>query len=440
MDRHLCTRGRVTWCTPWRVLLITVLGLCAGGGSGSLSFPSVVIAAPDTCMADCICLSQTQVNPFLPFFIFYLPLTDPFSSPSSFSPQVLCNTGGLQEIPSKLLPAGIENLALTKNHFPVIKTDAFSGLRTLRKLSLDGNNITTIKPFAFRGLPKLRELSIQYTPLATVGPFAFAGLQNITTILLSHNKIVHVEEFAFAGTSNVRLILLTNNPMLRLDSGAFSGLSNVEHLILPSGIRQVEPDAFSGLDTVGLLKLAYMDLRTLEPYTFRGLNNIQVLSLQESDLGVISANAFDGLTNVHSLNVFSNKIDAIEELNISSTANVKSFKFQGNHLLETPDPNAMIVEVENLVVMGNHFPCGCHIHALLETPLANGTYAGDDFLRKNFCISPIEVNGMAMIEMDLYSIGRCEDQVTKENLEGRATPINHQVVVLVVVLGLLLIR
>lgn len=349
---------------------------------------------------------------------------------------MLCNTGGLQEIPAKQLPAGIENLALTKNNFPVIKSDAFSGLRTLRKLSLDGNNITTIKPFAFRGLPKLRELSIQYTPLTTVGPFAFAGLQNITTILLSHNKIVHVEEFAFAGTSNVRLILLTNNPMLRIDSGAFSGLSNVEHLILPSGIRQIQADSFSGLDTVGLLKLAYMDLRELEPFTFRGLNNIQVLSLQESDLGIISANAFDGLTNVYSLNIFSNKIDAIEELNISSSHNVKSFKFQGNHLLETPDPNTVIIEVENLVVMSNHFPCGCHIHDLLDSALSNGTYNGE-FLRKNFCISPIEVNGMAMIELDLYAIGRCQEQVMKENLEGRAAPINHSLTALVAVLVLL---
>ena len=378
---------RVNGCTPWPLLLIVLLGLGAGGGSsgGSLSFPSVVIAAQDSCMADCICLSQTQVR--IHFSLLLPPLTSDVHS-YYYSLKVLCNTGGLHEIPSKQLPEGIENLALTKNNFPVIKTDAFSGLRTLRKLSLDGNNITTIKPFAFRGLPKLRELSIQYTPLTTVGPFAFAGLQNITTILLSHNKIVHVEEFAFAGTSNVRLILLTNNPMLRLDSGAFSGLSNVEHLILPSGIRQIEPDAFNGLDTVGLLKLAYMDLRALEPYTFRGLNNIQVLSLQESDLGVICANAFDSLTNVHSLNIFSNKIDAIEELNISSSANVKSFKFQGNHLLETPSPIGMIIEVENLVVMSNHFPCGCHIHPLLESPLANGSYSGDDFLRKNFCISP----------------------------------------------------
>lgn len=90
---------------------------------------------------------------------------------------MLCNTGGLTEIPIKTLPSTVEHLALTKNHFPVIKSDAFAGLRALRKLSLDGNNITTIKPFAFRGLPRLRELSIQHTPITSVAQFAFAGLQ-----------------------------------------------------------------------------------------------------------------------------------------------------------------------------------------------------------------------------------------------------------------------
>lgn len=61
MERHSSSL-RVT---PWpRLLLIAVLGLCAGG-TGSLSFPSVVIATTDSCMADCICLSQTQVSLFL---------------------------------------------------------------------------------------------------------------------------------------------------------------------------------------------------------------------------------------------------------------------------------------------------------------------------------------------------------------------------------------
>lgn len=84
----------------------------------------------------------------------------------------------------KQFPPSVEHLSLTKNNFPIIKSDAFGGLRALKKLTLDGNNITTIKPFAFRGLPRLKELSIQYTPLSTVAPFAFAGLQNISTIIL----------------------------------------------------------------------------------------------------------------------------------------------------------------------------------------------------------------------------------------------------------------
>lgn len=332
---------------------------------------------------------------------------------------MLCNTGGLHEIPAKKLPNTTENLSLTKNHFNVIKSDAFAGLRALKKLSLDGNNITMIKPFAFRGLQRLRELSIQHTPLAAVASFAFAGLQNISTILLSHNKILTIESFAFAGTSFVRVLLLTNNPMIRIETSAFTGLTNVEHVILPSGIRTIEPDSFSGLDTVGFIKLAYMDLTSLAPFTFRGLTNVQLLSLQDSDLGVICSNAFDGLSHVHSLNILNNKIDAIQELNITYTHYIRQIKFHGNHLLETPMSGTLIIDgVENLSVVNNHFPCGCHIHTLLESPLANGSYQEDDFLSKNFCISPLEVNGRPMSDIDIYSIGKCHEQVTRGNLDA----------------------
>lgn len=338
---------------------------------------------------------------------------------SIFLLKVLCNTGGLQEIPAKRLPQTVENLALTKNNFPIIKSDAFAGLRSLKKLSLDGNNITTIKPFAFRGLPKLREISIQHTPLATVAQFAFAGLQNITTILLSHNKILRVETNAFAGTSNVKLILLSNNPMLKIETNAFSGLTHVEHLILPSGIRCIEQDAFYGMDAVGLLKLAFMDLSELSPYTFRGLTNVVVLALQESDLGIICANAFDGLANVGTLKFLNNKIDSIEALNISASHHIRHLVFQGNHLLETPEPTSILMDgVRNLTVVNNHFPCGCHVHTLLESPLSNGSYQRGDFLSRNFCISPLEVNGKPLSDLDLYAIGRCQEQVTRENLDA----------------------
>ncbi|GLH04915.1 Uncharacterized protein GBIM_10542 [Gryllus bimaculatus] len=223
----------------------------------------------------------------------------------------------------------------------------------------------------------------------------------------------------------------------QVETSAFSGLTNVEHLIFPSGIRSVEPDAFSGLDTVGLLKLAFMDLTSLKPHTFRGLSHVHVLAIQESDLGVIRTGAFEGLTQlvvsggwcvgaqVGSLNLLNNKIDALQELAITRENAVRVLRLHGNHLLENPRPGAVVIEaVDTLSVMGNHFPCDCHIHSLLEGPLANSTVPRQDFRSHNFCISPLELNGQPMSALDLDAIGRCQEKVTRGNLEAAERPAN----------------
>ncbi|XP_059474036.1 leucine-rich repeat and immunoglobulin-like domain-containing nogo receptor-interacting protein 1 [Neocloeon triangulifer] len=345
---------------------------------------------PD-CPDECLCLSQSQV---------------------------LCNTGGLTEIP-KNLPVTVQHLSLTKNSFPLIRTDAFNGLKGLTRLHLDGNNISVIKPFAFRGLPRLKEISIQHTPLKLVSQFAFAGLQNVSHIFLGHNHIEKVEGYAFAGTSNVRLLLLNNNPLKRVEASAFSGLTHVEHIILPSGVKVIEPDAFNGLDTVGLLKLAFMDLQALQTNTFHNLIRVHVLTIQESDLGVIEEGAFEGLSLVTNLNIINNKIDAIRGLVIKASSRVRTLRFHGNHLLETPTLSGLVIEgVEHLSVINNHFPCDCHVHTLLASTLANTS----DFKRRNFCISPLEVNGRTIESLDLDTIGRCSDQMTRDTLEGARGP------------------
>lgn len=311
----------------------------------------------------------------------------------------------------------MEHLSLTRNNFQTIKSDSFNGLKSLRKISLDGNNITAIKPFAFRGLPRLKELSIQHTPLATLNQFAFAGLQNLSAIYLGHNRITQIEGYAFAGTNYLKSINLNNNPIHRIMTNAFSGLTNVEHIVLPSGIRSIEPDAFSGLDMVGSLKLAFMDLPSLRPYTFRGMTHVHTLSLQESDLGIIRVSAFEGLTFVDNLSIMNNKIDAIQELNVGYNNSVRVFRIHGNHLLEIPGPGAIVVEgVEILSVRGNHFPCDCRIHSLIDGPLGNSS--SGDFLSTNYCISPLEVHGNTLSEASVEDIGRCHEHVTKENLDS----------------------
>lgn len=165
-----------------------------------------------------------------------------------------------------------------------------------------------------------------------------------------------------------------------------------------------------------------MDLPGLSGGIFRGLTNIGVLSIQESDLGVIEGSAFDGMTFIKSFNILNNKIDAIDYLNITQEQRIGHMKLQGNHILEIPKAETLTVEVEKLTVISNHFPCNCHIHSLLEGPLANGSIL--DFISKNFCISPLEVNGLPMTNIEVESIGRCEEEVTKENLEASKDSVN----------------
>ncbi|KYN04965.1 PREDICTED: chondroadherin [Cyphomyrmex costatus] len=329
--------------------------------------------------------------------------------------QVLCNTGGLEDIPAQQLPESVEELSLTKNNFPVIKGDAFAGLRVLRKLTLDGNNISSIRPFAFRGLNRLRDLSIQHTPLPCIEKFSFAALQNVSVLVLANNKIRYVEGYSFAGTSNVNVILLSNNPLLTIRSHAFAGLTNVNNLIFPSGIRTIEQDAFDGLQHVGQLKLSYMDLFGLQAYTFRGLSHVHSIHIQESDLGVVQRNAFTGLVHVGNLNMLNNKIDLIERLYLSRKNYINVLRFHGNHVLEAPrHAKDVVLEVNTVTAVDNHFPCDCQAHNVLESDFARGNSV--EFQRRNYCISPFEYNGKPMNVVDFDLVARCHDNVVQDNL------------------------
>ncbi|XP_025204701.1 slit homolog 2 protein-like [Melanaphis sacchari] len=335
------------------------------------------------CPSDCICLSHTQI---------------------------LCNSGHLTFVPLRDLPKTVEHLSMTKNNLTYLPTDTFSGLRHLRKLTLDTNDIHRIDRFAFRGLPRLRELSIQHTPLESLDKFSLAGLQNVTAILLGYNQIRVIHEFAFAGTANIRLILLNNNPLHMVSANAFSGLTNVEHLIMPSGIQQLQPDSFNGLDSVGLLKLSFMDLTSLKSYTFRGLSHVHVLSIQDSDLGVIRADAFAGLVHVGSLNLLNNKIDAMQSLSVTRDNRIRHFRFNGNHVLDSPRRGTFVslatAVSEGFTVVGNHFPCDCHLFRFIDSrPFGNASQ--DLFIGKNYCISPLELNGQPIAVVDPTVIDKC---------------------------------
>lgn len=327
---------------------------------------------------------------------------------------MLCNTGGLEEIPIRQIPENVEELSLIKNNFSELRPDAFSGLRYLKRLSLDGNNITTIKPFAFRGLSRLRNLSIQHTLLPFIEKFSFAALQNLTLLDLSNNRIRYIQEYSFVGSSNIRAIYFGNNPLLRIHSNAFSGLNSVDKLTFPSGIREIEPDAFNGLQAVKQITLNHLDLRFLAAFTFRGMTDVHELNLQECDLGHVMRDAFAGMAQVRQLNLIHNKIDRIEELQLTPDNAVGTLVFSNNHVLETAKAQDVTVRVARIIVKDNYFPCNCQIHDILDSEFVNGSL--QEFRHNNFCISPLEYTGKSLGSIDFHAIASCHDKAFQDNL------------------------
>ncbi|XP_031763446.1 leucine-rich repeat-containing protein 15 [Galleria mellonella] len=346
---------RLRWMMQCLVAVAMMGTLCEAGHIALA--PS--LAPP--CPTHCICLSQSQV---------------------------VCNSATLRGVPSALSPS-VTQLSLSRADLRVLRSDAFAHLRQLRRLALDACNLTRIRPFAFRGLPRLRELYIQHTPLATVDAFAFAALQNISSIILTHNRIAQIEGYAFAGTNFIKQISLRNNPIKRILAHAFSGLKDIVQIELPSGIRSIEPLAFAGLEGIGTLELAYMDLPAVLSDTFRGLTRVGRLALRESDLGIVRVGAFDGLQRVEILEMCNNKIDAVEELSLVQNNSVTTFRLTGNHMLETPE--SVVLEVEDIVIRGNHLPCECG-----RDPLANPLALTQEFAEENYCISPLKVRGRSL--------------------------------------------
>ena len=82
-----------------------------------------------------------------------------------------------------------------------------------------------------------------------------------------------------------------------MESRAFTGLKLVKFIFLPAGVCHLRADAFSGLEMVDKVKLAYLDLTELGPHTFRGIKKLRSLTIENSDLATIKSYAFWG--NAH---------------------------------------------------------------------------------------------------------------------------------------------
>ena len=56
----------------------------------------------------------------------------------------------------------------------------------------------------------------------------------------------------------MKLLTTTTTTLQTVNSSAFSGLKHVKFLFLPAGVRNLESDAFNGLEVIDKLKLEYL--------------------------------------------------------------------------------------------------------------------------------------------------------------------------------------
>ncbi len=89
---------------------------------------------------------------------------------------------------------------------------------TLKKLELGYCNITDLNPGMFRGLEEsLKDLSLEGNHFSVVRSHSFNGLKKLFNVDLEYCGIQHIEAKAFEGAPELAIISLWHNPILTID-------------------------------------------------------------------------------------------------------------------------------------------------------------------------------------------------------------------------------
>jgi len=100
----------------------------------------------------------------------------------------------------------------------------------------------------------------------------------------------------------------------------------------------------------------------------------------------------------------------VQSLTVARENRIRHFRFNGNHVLDSPRRGTFSglasVASDGFTVVGNHFPCDCHLFRFLDGhPFGNASK--DLFTGKNYCISPLELNGQPVAVVDPVVVDKC---------------------------------
>ncbi|XP_043565840.1 lumican [Chiloscyllium plagiosum] len=196
--------------------------------------------------------------------------------PLNFPTAMYCNHRKLKTIP--LVPAEIKYLYLHSNQLTGIPNNAFenatglqwlvlddnqitsdnvgknafSKLKSLKRLYLNRNNLTDV----VRGLPKsLKELRLSSNRISKVGN-TLRGLENLTTLQLNDNKLKDVG--SLSGLKSLTYLDLSGNQLAKLPDDPPEGIEMF--YVTNNNIKSIPKDYFNKIKDLQYLRMSHNEI------------------------------------------------------------------------------------------------------------------------------------------------------------------------------------
>lgn len=198
-------------------------------------------------------------------------------------------------------------------------------------LNLGFNQLSSITSGDFVGMSNLKTLGLNNNALTSIGANAFTGLSSVTSLSLTNNQIADIQSSDFTGLDSLMTLNMNYNPIAHIDSGDFSGLDAVNTLYLQycDGLFEIEPYAFSGLNSVSGILLSFSQVTTVRSNAFAGLPSLVGVAMNDCQITTIEPGVLTGWNNIQQFYVDSNH--NLQVLNMDH-ANLSALgRFDCNH-------------------------------------------------------------------------------------------------------------
>ncbi|KAE9549912.1 hypothetical protein FO519_006877 [Halicephalobus sp. NKZ332] len=191
--------------------------------------------------------------------------------------------------------------------------------RNLRQWILTGCNLKIINETDFEGLENLEELDLRVNLLEAIEPASFSHLKSLRTLSLAGNFLreFELEPNLWTGLETLESLDLGWNEIRILRSHSFQGLGDsLRSLSLRHNekLQQIENGAFDGLSGLQFLNLSGTSLKEIRKSTFDHLSSLEELHLSEGQISSVEPGSFEIMKdNLEKLSLNNNKLTNIEK-------------------------------------------------------------------------------------------------------------------------------